>query len=254
VKLAHRVDGPDGAPVLVLSGGLGTTTTMWDGQVAAFAERYRVLRHDQPGHGTSPLPDAPVTIEGIARELLAVLDSLGVQRASFCGLSMGGMVGMWLAANATDRIERVVLACTGATLGTVEMFAERAALVRREGLDGVAVGSRERWFTPRFRHTPAADRVIDELRNTPREGYAACCEAVGNFDFTAELQRVTQPTLVVTGAEDPVTPPQVIDTLLDGIRGSTHVTLDPAAHLANVEQPDAFNAAVLRHLEERAAA
>jgi pimeloyl-ACP methyl ester carboxylesterase len=164
------------------------------------------------------------------------------------------MVAMWLSVNAAERIEQVILACTGANLGTPEMFSERATLVRREGLNVVADGARERWFTPGFRHTAAANRCIEELRNTPAEGYAACCEAVGNFDFRTELHRVTQPTLVITGAEDPITPPPVVETLTDGTPGATHVVLAGAAHLANVEQPDAFNAAVLRHLQERAAA
>jgi 3-oxoadipate enol-lactonase len=254
VTLAYRSDGEGDTPVLVLSGGLGTTTTMWEPQLPAFTERYRVLRVDHPGHGASPVPDGPVTVERIARALLALLDELGIARASFVGLSLGGMVGQWLGANAADRIDGLVLACTGASLGAPEVFAERAALVRAEGTGVVLDGARERWFTPASRDAPLARIILDELRAMSAEGYAACCEAVGAFDFHAELHRVALPTLVIFGEEDSVTPPDVIDALTSGIPDVRATGIPRAAHLANVEQPDEFSAAVLSHLEERLAA
>jgi 3-oxoadipate enol-lactonase len=254
MRLAYSLDGADDAPVLVLSGGLGTTTAMWDAQIPAFVPSYRVLRIDQPGHGRSPVPDGSVLVDDIGRALVELLDELGIAQAAFCGLSLGGMVGQWLGANAPERIERLVLACTGASLGTPETYAERAELVRRQGVEVVLDGARERWFTPVFRDSAAARHILDELRDTPPEGYAACCEAVGAFDFHADLQRIVPPTLVLFGEEDAVTPAAVIEELETGIPRVRSAGIARAAHLANVEQPEAFSAVVLSHLQERVAA
>jgi len=249
MSLAYSLDGADAAPVLVLSGGLGTTTSMWDAQIQAFAAHYRVLRVDHPGHGRSPVPEGRIEVADISRALIALLDALGIASAAFCGLSLGGMVGQWLGANAPERIERLVLACTGASLGTKKVYDERAELVRREGVGIVVDGARERWFTPAFRDSAGAERILEQLRELPAQGYAACCEAVGTFDFRAELQRVTPPTLVLFGEEDSVTPPAVVDELAT-IPGARRAGIEHAAHLANVEQPEAFAAAVLSHLRE----
>ena len=254
MTLGYRVDGPGGAPALALFGSLGSTTNVWEPQLAAFASRARVVRFDHPGHGTSAVPDRPVTVADIAASALAVLDELGIGRVAVCGLSLGGMVAMWLGANAAERVGRIVLACTGAKLGTADAWSERAELVRREGTAAVAAGVRERWFTPAFRDSPVAQSVIDELLAVPAEGYARGCETVGAFDFRDGLGRIGQPVLVIAGAEDPVTPPDVVDALVGGIPDAALATIPDAAHLANVEQPGAFTAAVLSHLDERAAA
>jgi 3-oxoadipate enol-lactonase len=254
MTLASRIDGPPGAPLLVLSGGLGTTTSVWDAQLPGLTEHFRLLRFDLPGHGASPVPAGPVSVAGIGRAVLGLLDDLEAARVSFCGLSLGGMIGLWLGANATDRVDRLVLACTGASLGTREGYAERAAAVRAGGVGTTVDGARERWFTPAFRDSAEARRILDELRTISTEGYAACAEAVGEFDFHAELGAIRPPTLVVHGEDDPVTPPAVVDALVDGIPGARRCAIAHAAHLANVEQPDAFTAAVLSHLEQKAAA
>jgi 3-oxoadipate enol-lactonase len=254
VRLAYRVDGPAGAPAVVLSPSLGTTTSLWDPQVGALAAARRVIRHDHPGHGESPVPDVPVSVAAIGAGVVGVLDELGVERASFCGISLGGMVGMWLGANAPERIDRLVLACTGASLGAPEVYRERAARVRAEGTAGLREGARERWFTPAFRDSRAARRILDGLLAIAPEGYAACCEAVGGFDFRSELGRIAQPTLVVYGEEDAVTPPAVVDELVRGIPRARRSGIANASHLANVEQPETFTAAVLTHLDERIAA
>jgi 3-oxoadipate enol-lactonase len=250
VTLAHRLDGPEDAPLLVLSPSLGTTTELWDGCLPQLAARFRVLRHDLPGHGDSPVPDGPVRIEDIACGVLALLDGLGVRRASFCGVSIGGMVGQWLGANAPERLERLALCCTGAKLGRREDFLSRAELVRREGTGVTVDGARERWFTAAFRDAPAARRMLERLAEIPAEGYAACAEAVGEWDFRDELHRVAPGTLVLFGDDDPVTPSAVRETLLDGIPDARPAFVAHAAHLANVEQPEAFTAAVLAHLLE----
>jgi 3-oxoadipate enol-lactonase len=226
---------------LVLLGGLGTTRSIWE--PLGLGSRVRAL--DLPGHGDAPLPDGPVSVAGIGSHILETVPG----RFSFCGVSLGGMVGIWLAANAPDRIERLVLACTGARLGSREDYRARAALVRLEGT-GVAVdGARERWFTPSFRTHARALRMLDELRAVPREGYAACCEAVGDADLREDLQRVSPPTLAVFARDDIVTTPEVVETLVTGLPNARRVDI-PGAHLANVEEPDAFRAAVLSHFTE----
>ena len=218
---------------LALLGGLGTTTTIWRAQLEAIPD---ALVFDLPGHGAEPVPDGPLAIESIGASLLEQLP----ERFSFCGVSMGGMVGMWIAANAPERLERLVLACTGAKLGERADYDARAELVRHEGVGVVVEGARDRWFTPTFREAPEARVIIDELATMSAEGYAACCEAVGAFDFRRELHRIGTPTLVIFGAEDPVTPPDVRETLAGGIPDVRVVEIANAAHLANVEQPQAF--------------
>ena len=252
MRLAYELDGADDAPVLVLSGGLGTTTGRWDAQVPVLSAHYRVLRIDHPGHGGSPVPDGRIEVGDVARAQVELLDDLEIPTVAFCVLSLGGMVGQWLGANAPERIERLVLACTGAALGTPEIFDERAELVRREGIEVVLDGARERWFTPAGRDSAAAAHILDDLRRMTPAGYAACCEAVGAFDFRADLQRIVPPTLVLFGEEDPVTPPPVIEELETGIPHARSAGIADAAHLANVEQPEAFSAAVLSHLQEGA--
>ncbi|MES1246969.1 MAG: 3-oxoadipate enol-lactonase [Actinomycetota bacterium] len=210
---------------VVLLGGLGTTTRMWEQQLAVLDD---ALPLDLPGHGEAPL-DGPVDIAGIARR---VLDA-APERFAFCGLSVGGMVGMWLGANAPERLEQLVLVCTGPKLGERDAYLERAALVRREGTAVVADGARERWFTPAFRDSPRADRIIDDLRAVSPEGYAACAEAVGDFDFRADVSRIAVPMHVVYGRDDPMTPADV-RAALPGVE-------IPGAHLAPVEAPAAFN-------------
>lgn len=219
--------------MIALLGGLGTTTAIWRAQLEALDD---AAAFDLPGHGTEPLPDGEVTIAAIGASLLERLPA----RFSFCGVSMGGMVGMWIAANAPERIERLVLACTGAKLGERADYEARAQLVRSEGVGVVVEGARERWFTPAFREAPEARLVLDTLARMDAEGYAACAEAVGAFDFRGELHRIAAPTLAMFGDQDPVTPPPVRDTLAAGIPDVGVVEIADAAHLANVEQPEAF--------------
>ncbi|HUZ98692.1 MAG TPA: alpha/beta fold hydrolase [Gaiellaceae bacterium] len=219
--------------MLALLGGLGTTTAIWRRQLDAVDG---AVAFDLPGHGAEPLPDGEVTIAVIGASLLERLP----ERFSFCGISLGGMVGMWIAAIAPDRVERLVLACTGAKLGERADYEARAELVRSEGIGVVVEGARDRWFTPAFRESPEARMVLDALATMDPEGYAACCEAVGRFDFRGELGSVRAPTLALFGDRDPVTPPEVRETLLRGIPGVRTAEIREAAHLANVQQPEAF--------------
>jgi 3-oxoadipate enol-lactonase len=231
--------------VLVLSNSIGTTLELWDAQVPAFAGRFRVVRYDQLGHGRSDVPAGPYTVERLAHELLGLVDGLGVERFSFCGLSLGGTVGMWLGANAGDRLDRLVLAGTSAYFGPPERWIERASIVRSEGMEPIADATMKRWFTPAFSGTIG---FRERFVTTPPEGYAACCDALRDWDFRAELAGVSAPTLVLVGEDDPATPPDQARLIADGIPGATVRVIPSAAHLVNVEQPEAFNAAVLAHL------
>jgi 3-oxoadipate enol-lactonase len=243
--LHHRFDGPGDAPVLVLSNSIGTTLELWDRQVPAFAGPFRLLRYDQLGHGRSEVRPGSYTVELLARELLALLDELDVERFSFCGLSLGGTVGMWLGAHAADRVDRLVLAGTSAYFGPPERWIERAETVRAEGMEPIADATMERWFTPGFTGDGA---FRDMLVGTPPEGYAACCEALRDWDFRGELGSVSAPTLVLVGSDDPATPPDQAQLIAGGIPGARVEVIPEAAHLLNVEQAEAFDRAALAHL------
>jgi 3-oxoadipate enol-lactonase len=243
LTLGHSVDGDESAPVLVLASSLGTTQAMWEPQLPALTQRYRVLRYDHPGHGDSP--PGPRSIAGLARAVLALLDGLGLGRVAFCGLSLGGMVGIWLAANAPERIGKLFLCCTAPHLPPSQMWQERAETVRGQGVDAIADVVVGRWFTPRFRDAQpdTVRRYRRMLAETPAEGYARCCEAIRDLDLRPDLARIEAPTTVILGAHDPVISDDSKRALAQ-IRGARVVELD-AAHLANVEQPDAFNEALV---------
>lgn len=253
LRIHHRLEGAPGAPVLVLSSSLGTDLGLWDGQVPALASRYRVLRYDMRGHGASQAPPGPYSVAALARDVLGLLDALGVVRALFCGISLGGMVGQWLGMNAPERVAALVLANTSARLGPPEAWDARIAAVRAGGMESVAGAVLARWFTPGFRdrRPDEVDRVRRMLLATPPEGYAAACAAVRDMDHRASVGRIGAPTLVVSGAADPSTPPAEGRFLAERIPGARHVELD-AAHLSNVEAPQAFLDAVLPFLEEHA--
>ena len=250
MELNHRLDGPDEAPPLVLSNSLGTSFAMWEELLPSLAERFRVLRYDQRGHGASPAPAGPYTIAGLAGDLLELLDRLGLERVSFLGTSMGAMTGMWLALRAPGRIERLALCCTSPRLGPPEMWAERAATVRAEGMEAIVDAQLDRWFTPDFRGDggEAFERTRRAFLATPPEGYAGCCEAISAFDVRDELTSIEAPTLVVSAADDEATPPDHGRLVADSIDGAGFVLLEHARHLAVVERPDAVAGAVLDHL------
>jgi 3-oxoadipate enol-lactonase len=247
----HLVEGPDGAPPVVLSNSLGTTLAMWDPQVAVLAERFRVIRYDIRGHGGSPVPPAPYDIADLGTDLLALLDGLRIERASVCGLSLGGMTAMWVAANAPERVERLVLCSTSARLGPPEAWADRAAAVRAGGMATVADTVVGRWFTDGFarREPGTVARFRDMLLSIPAEGYAACCGVVERMDLVPSLGRIEAPTLILAGAADPSTPPGHAHRIAQGIPGAQLTTVE-AAHLLNVEVADEATRAVLDHLSD----
>lgn len=249
--LHYEIAGPaDAAPVL-MGGSLGTTLRMWDGQLP-LAAHVRLVRFDHRGHGDSPVPPGPYEIADLGRDVLEVMDGLELERASYCGLSLGGMVGMWLGANAAERIDRLVLLCTSAYMPPASMWQQRAATVRRAWSVQPLVDSViERWLTPAFAgaHPDEVRTLRSMLANTPAEGYAACCEAIERMDLRPDLARITAPTLVISGSDDPSTPPEHQRVIADAIGGSRHETITPAAHAVAVEQPGAVNDLILEHLQ-----
>ncbi len=246
----HRFDGPDDAPVLVLSNSLGTDLHMWDPQMAVLTRRHRVLRYDQRGHGQTPVAPGPYSIDDLARDVVALLDYHDIERVSFCGLSLGGMVGMALASHAPERIDRFVACCTSAQLGPPELWQERAALVRAGGMAAVIDAVCARWFSPAFAaaDTSTVDGIRTMLAGTDAEGYALCCEAIGAMNLLDRLPSISAPTLVLSAELDPATPPEHGRTICAAISGARLLVLPDAAHLANVEQPDTFNRAIVAHL------
>ncbi len=249
-ELHHTFAGPEGARVVVLSNSLGTTPEMWEPQAGALARDRRLLRYDLRGHGRSPVPETPYSIADLGTDLIGLLDRNGIERASLCGVSLGGMVSMWVAAHAPERVDRLVLCSTSAIMGPPESWTERAALVRREGMAAVADTVVARWFTPAF--AAAEPEVVAGIRGqlaaTPAEGYAGCCEAIREMDQRPDLPAITAPTLVVAAEGDPSTPPSHARTIAGLIPGARLEVLDRGAHLVNVEAPDLVTPLISGHL------
>ncbi|KZB81345.1 3-oxoadipate enol-lactonase [Amycolatopsis regifaucium] len=252
VQVHSVADGPADGPVVVFSGSLGSDHRMWEPQVKPLTDRgFRVLRYDTRGHGASPVPPGPYTLEDLGGDLLALLDEHGVERAHFVGLSLGGMTGMWLGVNAPDRVESLVLCCTSAKLGPPEMWADRAKTVREKGTGAVAEAGVGRWVTPGFAaaHPDKVAYLREMIAAVPAEGYAAACRPIERMDLVGDLPKISARTLVIAGAEDPATPVEHAEVIADGIPGARLETVEGAAHLGNFEQPERFTALILDHLE-----
>lgn len=249
VDVSYSVDGPPDAPVLVLGGSLGSTREMWEPQVEPLARDFRVVRYDTRGHGESPVPDGPYTIADLGGDVVRLLDRLGAQRVHFAGLSIGGMTGMWLAAHAPERVDRLALICTSALLGPPEAWAQRAAAVLKEGAGVVADTVVSRWFTPEFarREPETVARMRDMIAATPPAGYAGCCTAIERMDLRADLARISAPTLAIAAAEDPATPPEHLERIAEGIGGAELRVVEHAAHVASWEAADEVTALLRSH-------
>lgn len=251
-KLHYQLDGAENAPLLVLSNSLGTTCDMWLPQLPTLSEHFRVLRYDTRGHGASEVTAGPYSIAQLGGDVLALLDHLQVARAHFCGLSMGGMTGLWLGVNAPKRIHRLVLANTSAAIGVPEMWNTRITQVQQQGLAAIAPTVLERWFTADFlAHAPAqVERVKNMLIHTSVEGYVANCAAVRDMDQRAQMTSITAPTLVIGGKHDKSTPPEHGELIAKSIVGARYVELN-AAHLSNWEMAQSFTQHVLDFLQEK---
>jgi 3-oxoadipate enol-lactonase len=253
VRLHHTVDGPIDGRALLLGGSLGTTLEMWEPQIAALSGTATLVRFDHRGHGRSPVPAGPYVLDDLGGDVLRLMDDLELERASYCGLSMGGMVGQWLAINAPQRIERVILLCTGSFLPPPDPWLQRAAAVRAaDTTEVVADAVIERWFTEPFAaanpDTIARHRAM--IAATDPVGYAACCEAIAAMDLRAGLASVRAPALVISGAQDPSIPPEHGRAIAHAIPGARFELLDPAAHVASVERADTVNELIDEFMRE----
>lgn len=250
VSVFHVEDGPADARVVVFSNSLGSTLAMWEPQVPGVAETFRALRYDLRGHGRSPVPPGPYDVADLGSDLVRLLDRRGVERAHLCGISIGGLVSMWVAAHFPERVGRIVLCCTSADFGDPEAWHERARSVRASGTGAVADGVVGRWFTPRFaeRNPELLARMRTMIASTPAEGYAACCSVVERADLRPDLSAIAAPTLVIAGADDPAAPIAHAERIAEGIGGAKMVVVEGAAHLANVEQPERVTDLILEHL------
>jgi 3-oxoadipate enol-lactonase len=254
-KLHYQLEGNDGAPVLVLSNSLGTTLDMWLPQMPTLLEHFRVLRYDTRGHGQSEVTPGPYTMALLGSDVLSLLDHLKIGRAHFCGLSMGGMTGIWLGIHAAHRIDRLILCNTSAAIGVPEVWNTRIAKVRQDGVNSIVDDVLSRWFTPDFlAHASAqVERVKAMLISSSVEGYVANCAAVRDMDQRADLAKISAPTLVIGGKHDKATPPEHGELIARSIPGARYVELN-AAHLSNWEMAQGFTNQVLDFLLNKKAA
>jgi 3-oxoadipate enol-lactonase len=252
MTLHFQISGPDDAPAVLLAGSLGTTLEMWAPQVAALSDGFRTIAYDQLGHGRSPVPDGPYSIAQLGEAALDLLDHLELTRVSFVGVSIGGMVGQWLAAHAPERVDRLVLLCTSAHLPPPEPWLERARVVTESGTVGViAEAVVSRWLTPAFAgaHPDQVAALRAMLAAQPVAGYAACCAALAAMDQRKDLGSIAAPTLVIGGAQDLAIPNEHQHALAGAIGGARLEILDPGAHVVSIERADDVNRLIRAHLE-----
>ncbi|MET0189362.1 MAG: 3-oxoadipate enol-lactonase [Pseudonocardia sediminis] len=253
MQIHHRIDGPDDAPVLVLGPSLGTDLGLFDAQTAAFSDRFRVVRFDLRGHGASPVPSGDATMADLAGDVVELLDSLGIDKVHYVGVSIGGAIGQQLAVH-TDRLLSLAVLASAARFADPEAWGTRAATVREKGTEAMVASRVGTWFTRDFelRNPTEARRLLDMLRAVSDEGYAACCAAIGAFDIRDQLSTISVPTLAVAGAEDPATPPEFLRLIADSVPGARYAEVPDTAHLLNAEDPDRVNELIAGHLKEAA--
>ncbi|WP_267225745.1 3-oxoadipate enol-lactonase [Dyella silvae] len=255
-RIAYRLDGADDKPVLVLSNSIATTLHMWDGQIAALTQHFRVLRYDARGHGNSDAPAGAYSMDRLGRDVIELLDALGIERAHFLGLSLGGLIGQWLGIHAPDRIDLLILSNTSAHLGPVSEFDARiAAMQTSPDMDAVAQAFLANWFPARMLETkhPAIEPFRDMLLSTAPQGLAGCYAAVRDNDMRRTIALINRPTLVISGRDDTVTLASHGEHIAATVPGARLVIL-PAVHLPNVEHPEMYVRTVLDFLLEGEAA
>jgi 3-oxoadipate enol-lactonase len=242
-----EVEGPADAPVLMLSNSLGSTLHMWDDQVKPFTQRFRLVRYDRRGHGKSGVPKGPYTMERLGRDVLAILDGLKIDKVNWCGLSMGGMVGMWLGANAPERVNKLILSNTSAHYADKQPWHDRIKAVREGGVAAIANRVIDVWLTKDFqaREPEKTKYLIDMMRATPVEGYIGCCEAVRDMDHREIIRDIKAPTLIIAGRHDPATNVEAAEFMRSRIPGASLKVLE-AAHISNVERPQDYADTVLK--------
>ncbi len=252
IRLHYQIDGPeDGLPV-VFSNSLGTDLRMWAPLLPHLPDGLRIIRYDRRGHGLSDVPGAPYTMGQLVRDTEALLDHLGVKSCVFVGLSIGGMVAQGLAVKRPDLIRAMVLSNTAARIGTAEIWAERAAMARGKGLEALVDGTMERWFSPKFRASPALALWRNMFLATPPQGWIGCAGAIAGTDFYTTTASLRLPTLGIAGDRDGSTPPDLVRETTDLIDGAEFVLIRGAGHLPHVEQPQAYAEALTGFLQQNA--
>ncbi len=249
VRLHYEMSGNPRGPVLVLANSLGSNLHMWDKALPAFESNCRVLRYDMRGHGESGVATEPFTIDELGRDVLRLLDEVNADRASVCGLSLGGMVALWLGIHAPERVNRLIFANTAARIGSVAMWEQRIAMARTEGMGPLAAMMPGRWFTAAYRtqHPEEMESIRRMVCGTDPSGYASCCTVLRDTDLRGETGAVRAASLVITGTHDPATPPGDGRELHAALRNSSYIELD-ASHLSAWERAEEFGGAVLQHL------
>ncbi len=256
--LYHRIHEPAlaeaTAPLLVLSHSLGATLEMWDPQVARLGQHFRVVRYDLRGHGRSPPVPGSCDIADLGADLIGLLDHLGAPRAHLCGLSIGGIISLWVAAHHPERVDRLVVCCAAAHFSSPTAWAERASVVRASGTSAVADAVVARWFTPAFaaRNPELVVSMRAMIAATSAAGYAACCDAIERMDLRKDLAAIRSPTLAIAAADDRATPPECSLEIARAVSDGRVEVVDQAAHLINVEQPEKVTDLIVSHLMEKA--
>jgi 3-oxoadipate enol-lactonase len=248
IETYYELHGKEGLPWLVLSHSLACSTRMWDEQIAAFKDRYRILAYDTRGHGSSQAPAGAYMLEQLADDLKALLDGLGISRAHYCGLSMGGMIGQTYALKYPDTFSTLVLADTTSRMPAEAQPAwqDRIRIAEAKGMQPLVEPTLARWFTEPYRKAQpqTMQRIGNLIGSTPVAGYVGCCHAIPKIDLTARLKDIRTPILIIVGEDDPGTPVAMSKEIHENAPGSKLVVLPKAAHLSNIEQSAAFNRAL----------
>lgn len=249
-RLNYRLEGPAGAPVIVFGPSLGTDLGLFEPQATALSGDFQILRHDLRGHGASEVPEGPYTIGEMADDVIGLLDDLGIDRFSYVGVSIGGAIAQWLGVHHGHRLDALVICASAAQFYDPPSWPQRAARVRSEGTDFLIESRYGAWFTPEWAEgsPEGAERLLNMLGNTPREGYAGCCEAIAAYDLRDRLGEITTPTLVIAGEEDPATPVATVSAIAEGIPGAKLLVVPDSSHLVNFEKPEVVSAAIAKHI------
>jgi 3-oxoadipate enol-lactonase len=252
IETNYEIHGSEGAPWLTFSHSLACSLRMWDGQVGAFKDRWRILVYDTRGHGASEAPTGAYTLDMLAEDLRQLLDELKIKKTSFVGLSMGGMIGQVLALTDPGLFERIVLADTGhaQTPETRKQWDERIQTAQAKGMEPLVQPTIERWFTKDFRDQPVVKKIADLIRSTPVPGYVGCCQAISNLNTTARLKEIKRPVLAIAGEQDAAAPGTRY--IGENVPGAKLVMIPQAAHIANIEQAEVFNRALAQFLSSPA--
>jgi 3-oxoadipate enol-lactonase len=250
VSINFEIDGPDGAPWLVLSNSLLTNLSMWDDQVAALKSSFRILRYDQRGHGGTQATEGSYSFDLLVADIIALLDMLGIKRAHFCGLSMGGMTALYLAQRHAERFDRIIACDCGpaSTPASAQQWKERIEIAVKDGIGPLVEPTINRWFPPDFvaAKPPVLDKIRQMIRSTPIAGFAGCAQALSDYDLRPGLGRIDRRTLLIVGTKDATL--AGIRQIRDAVPGAALVELEGAGHISNVEQPAAFTGAVREFL------